>query len=262
MDPFLEHPSLFPDLHSRLITNLSEAIQSRLPEPYFAVVSERLWVEASGRHIEPDVDLMQRDDGFTPAAGGVALALPATRTQPIVITVEDEEFRELFVEIRARRDDEEIVITTIEILSLANKTPGSQGRDLYQKKQREVLGSRIHFVEIDLLRGGRHATAMSAEKLRRRAAFDYHVRVHQFHQPRDFLFYPIDLADRLPEIAVPLLPKDGAVAIDLQAVFDRCYDAGPYRRRVRYEPSRIEPPLSATQAEWVSQVLREKGLLT
>jgi hypothetical protein len=37
MDPYLEHPVYFPDLHERLITSLSEVIQVGLPEPYYAV---------------------------------------------------------------------------------------------------------------------------------------------------------------------------------------------------------------------------------
>ena len=41
----------------------------------------------------------------------------------------------------------------------------------------------------------------------------------------------------------------------LQAVFDRSYDTGPYRRRVRYSEAEITPPLSATDSEWA------KGLL-
>jgi len=170
MDPFLEHPTLFPDLHSSLATYLREAIQAKLPEPYFAVLSERLWVEASLRHIEPDVDVMQANGAFAENGGGVAVALPATRTPPVVIRL-DEPFRESFIEIRARRDDEEIVVTTIERLSPANKTEGSHGRELYIKKQREVLGSgRIHLVEIDLLRAGTHATAVRRDTLARQGA--------------------------------------------------------------------------------------------
>jgi hypothetical protein len=42
--------------------------------------------------------------------------------------------------------------------------------------------------------------------------------------------YPIRLEDRLPPIAIPLLPGDPSVTLDLQSVCDRCYDAGPYAR--------------------------------
>src|SRR5438874_2471400 len=99
MDPFLEHPVIFPGLHGRLIAYVSETLQARLPEPYFAEISERLWVETSVRLIEPDVNIL-RADGNRPTSeatsGGVALATP-TRTQPLVITVPHDEHRETFV---------------------------------------------------------------------------------------------------------------------------------------------------------------------
>ena len=52
-------------------------------------------------------------------------------------------------------------------------------------------------------------------------------------------------------IAVPLLPGDPDVPLDLQAVFDRAYDEGPYDRAVRYDMATVEPPLRPEQAEWV-----------
>ena len=71
----------------------------------------------------------------------------------------------------------------------------------------------------------------------------------------DYFVYPIRLPDRLPEIGVPLLPGDEDVPVDLQAVFERCYDAGPYRRRIRYGQVPPEPPLGADRQAWISQLL-------
>ncbi len=51
MDPFLEHPDFFPDLHAAMSGYLREALQACLPAPYFAVVNQRLWVEPSARYI-------------------------------------------------------------------------------------------------------------------------------------------------------------------------------------------------------------------
>ncbi len=186
--------------------------------------------------------------------GGVALA---TRTQPLVFEVTDDERTEMEVEIRTRLGDEgERLVTVIEVLSLANKTPGEKGRELYLEKQREVLGSPVHLVEIDLLRGGEHTTPMSLERLRRKAGpFDYHVSVHRFEQPGRFFVYAWKLEDPLPEIAVPLLPGDGEVPLDLAAVFTRCYDTGPYRRRVRYDPTCLVPPLAAERETWVRRIV-------
>jgi hypothetical protein len=56
--------------------------------------------------------------------------------------------------------------------------------------------------------------------------------VWAFEEPDDFVIYPISLGDRLPGIAIPLLPGDGVVPVDLQVLLDRCYDTGLYQRRV------------------------------
>jgi hypothetical protein len=33
MDPYLEHPAIFPGLHDSMVTYLREALQPALPEP-------------------------------------------------------------------------------------------------------------------------------------------------------------------------------------------------------------------------------------
>ena len=234
MDPFLEHPVFFPGLHGRFHVYMSEMLQASLPAPYFAEIHERLWVETSARYVEPDTNVIH---------GGLEIA--------------DDERRETYVEIRTRLPEGgERVVTVIEVLSLSNKTPSEKGRELYLEKQREVLASPIHLVEIDLLRGGEHTTPMLRERLEQKAGpFDYHVSVHRFDQPGRFFIYPWQLETPLPEIAIPLLPGDREVPLDLQAVFTRCYDTGPYHRRVLYDPARIVPPLPETKTQWVRQIL-------
>ncbi len=81
-------------------------------------------------------------------------------------------------------------------------------------------------------------------------AFDYHVCVHRFDNLEDFFVYPIQLAEALPQIAIPLLPGDHDVRLDLQAVMDRTYDAGPYCREIRYGEDRLVPPLTPEQTVW------------
>ncbi len=212
MDPYLEQRALFPDLHDGFVARCSEALQARLPEPYYAAIGSRL------SNQEPH-----------------------------------DEFRETFVEIYSRQEHERLV-TVIELLSHSNKAPGEKGRELYLRKQQELLDSKTHLVEIDLLRAGEHSTAVPLDYARRRCGdFNYHVCLHQFHHFEDFLVYPFRLEDSLPEIGVPLLPGDGGVAVDLQVVFNRCYDAGPYRRRVRYRETMPEPPLDDPRTLWAKQ---------
>lgn len=257
MDPFLEDPVIFPGFHDRLIIYLSEALQPLLPEPYFAETGERVWVEVTSRYIGPDVHVLRPNGpavGEEPSGGGVALAAPP-HIRPVVVTVPHDERRESRVEIYAQHGER--LVTTIEMLSPTNKTPGEHGRDLYLRKQREVLDSKTNLVEIDLLRGGVHTTAVPHNlALERTGPFDYHVCIHRFDNLEDYFVYPIQLAERLPALAIPLLPGDPDVTIDLQAVFERCYDTGPYRRRIRYNETEPAPPLRPDQTVWAKELLR------
>jgi hypothetical protein len=265
MDPYLERSRWFRGLRNSLVFCLQEALQPLLPAPYFALSGELIWIEGSERYVDPDVDVLRRVPSGPREAveggeeGGVATLVAQTEDEPIVVTVPpspDEERTEPYLEIYARREGEDRLVTSIEVLSLTNKTLGSEGRQKYLEKQQEILSGQIHLVEIDLLRGGAHSSAVPLWLAREKAGpFDYHVSVRRFDRPGEFLVYPIPLQRRLPSIRIPLLPGDPSIPISLQAVFQRAYDAGPYRRAVRYREDQIDPPLTPAQATWASQVL-------
>jgi hypothetical protein len=259
MDPYLENPEIFPDFHDSFITYLRENLQAKLPAPYFAVIGRRLWIEVSRRSIGPDVEVRRaaRPSTRVPRpAGSVAIASPPI-AHPVMVKVAHDEFREPFVEIYARGDEGKRLVTSIEVLSISNKTPGEHGRDLYRCKQKEILASQVHLVEIDLLRGGEHTTAVPlATAVNACGLFDYHALVHSFDDLETFFVYPIRLEDRLPPVAIPLLSGDSDVTVDLQAIFDRCYDAGPYAREIRYGEDAVIPPLQTTKATWAAQVVQ------
>jgi hypothetical protein len=257
MDPFLENPDLFSDFHDGFVTHLRESIQERLPPPYIAALGRRVWIEVSERFIGPDVQVVRPPSSpATNWAGSAVAVAEQPRTQPLVVHVPHDEYREPFVEIYLGRGSERRLVTSIEVLSSTNKTPGEHGRDLYLRKQREILNSKVHLVEIDLLRAGEHTTAVPRHRLARVAGeFDYHVSVHRFDNLEDYFVYPIRLNEPLPEIGIPLLPGDPTVSVDLQAVFQRTYDAGPYRREIDYPRTTPEPPLSAAWEAWLRQVL-------
>ena len=72
-----------------------------------------------------------------------------------------------------------------------------------------------------------------------------------FDRPTNFFVYPIQLEQRLPGIAIPLLPGDADIPLALQSVFDRAYDEGPYRRTIDYGHDTIIPALRPEQLEWI-----------
>jgi hypothetical protein len=263
MDPFLEHPERFPGFHASFIAALKATLQPRLPEPYYADSGRRSWIEVSGRFIEPDVQVLeprrtQKTSRERQRSASIVVEAPPS-TRPIVIHVPHDERREPFIEIYVGERRDRRLVTTIEVLSPSNKSPGEQGRDLYLRKQREVLESKVHLVEIDLLRAGEHTTAVPRRRLLAKAgSFDYHVCIKRFDEFEDYVVYPIRIAERLPEVAIPLLPGDPSIPIDLQAAFARAYDEGPYRREVRYGKEAPVPPFSAEQKKWAAGVLRRR----
>ena len=264
MDPFLEDPAIFPDLHDRFITYLSEVLNAVLPPPYFTGIASRVRIESS-RRIGPDVNVLhptQLNGGAKvgSSGGGVAVA-EAVGAEPVVVPFEQEELRETFLEIHAEPGGERLV-TTIEVLSRSNKTPGDHGRAPYLQKQDEILRSRVHLVEIDLLRSGVHTTVVPlGAAVRMAGSFDYHVCVHRWDQPKVCFVYPIQLQGRLPLVAVPLLPEHPPVVVDLKAVLDRSYDSGRYGQRARYRNEAPPPPLHRNQTLWMEQTLRTAGLI-
>jgi hypothetical protein len=265
MDPFLEHPAFYHSLHQAMIVCFREQLQPLFSEPYYADMEDRTWIEMTEqtRHAEQDVNVLRGDQPSRrkPEQGGIAVAEAAT-TKPVVITIPHHEEHESYLNVYARLDDREIVVTTIEVLSPANKTTGATGRSPYVEKQQQGLRGETHLIEIDLLRCGTHSTAIPLDRLKARIpTFDYHVCIKHFDNLEDYLIYPVLLPERLPIIAVPLLPGDGFVPLDLQKALDRSYDTGPYSRRVRYTDPVPGPALSEERAKWLQQVLRDKKLV-
>lgn len=261
MDPYLEDPVLWPGVHQGLITYARAELNRVLPTGYVADIGERLYILQPGgeRSIYPDVLVLEQLPTSRGQESGLAESVAAVADPPLLVTIEPVEMREVFIQILSLREANRVV-TVIEILSPANKTANSEGRQLYLTKQRELLESQTHLIEIDLLRQGEHTVAVTREALLQRGIrWDYLVCLHRGGQGARYEVWPIRVRQRLPRIHVPLSEGDPDIVLDLQAVFNRCYDEGAYARLVNY---RKEPPvpLQSEDAEWATALLRERGL--
>jgi Protein of unknown function (DUF4058) len=257
MDPFVEGYGFGP-LHGGMIFCLQQALQPQLPQDYYASLQERVWIDAA-RWIEPDVKI-SRDRSKRPRVD-IGTGEVATLAKPVVITIPQDERTEPYLDIYKKIGDRRRLVCSIEVLSPTNKTPGEKGQKVYHRKQRRLLNRKVHLVEIDLLRGGQHSTAVMLEWAKFKAGdFDYHVCVRRFNRFEKYDVYPILMQERLPIIAVPLLPADGDIEVDLQAIFQKAYDAGPFQRAIDYRKDKIEPPLTKEQETWMRGVLRKAGV--
>jgi hypothetical protein len=111
-------------------------------------------------------------------------------------------------------------------------------------------------VEIDLLRVGTRLFRIEPEELGDPSQWQYVVIVSR--RPRYCEFYPATLRERLPRVGIPLAKGDRDVTLDLQAVFSRCWESGPYPALLRYD----EPPpgeLSEDDVAWCRQQLAAAG---
>jgi hypothetical protein len=145
----------------------------------------------------------------------------------------------------------------IEVLSPSNKVPGP-GRDLYLKKQDELREGRVSMVEIDLLRKGRRVLAAPFELIPEGHRTPYAACVRRGWKPLEIEFYRIPIRERLPALRIPLRQADHDVALDLQALIDRCYEEARYDDDIDYREE-AEPHLDADDALWADALLREPG---
>jgi hypothetical protein len=257
MDPFVESQG-FPSLHGGMIFLMQQVMQPRLPDGYYASTQERVWIDTS-RWIEPDVKVsrVKKKKPEHSTAG----ASVATLAKPVIVTIPQDERTEPYLDIYKKDGDKRRLVCSIEILSLTNKTPGERGQKLYRRKQRAILRRKVHLMEIDLLRAGQHTTAVALGWAKEEAGdFDYHVCCRRFNRFEEFEVYPILLPERLPTIAVPLMPADGDIEVDLQAIFQKAYEAGPFQRAIDYRTDKVEPPLTAEQEEWMRRMLSAAGI--
>lgn len=249
MDPWIEHPSMWPDVHQRLITYAGDALQARVGSSYFVAIGERVYVEAGGETFYPDVSVVR---GGETGASTAEAAQHDEADKPTVLVIEAIERREVFLEIRDAATQAKVV-TVIEVLSPTNKRSGP-GRELYLNKQQEVLASSANLVEIDLLRGGNTTVAAPASAV---LASPYRVVVSRAADRRLRELYSVQLPDRLPRIAVPLLAADGTVVLDLQALIAEAYAKGAYGRRIDYDKSPI-PALAEVDMAWARDCLAQR----
>lgn len=258
MDPYLENVIYWKSVHSLLISIITLALNNTLPDAFVARPEGRSYILPNHDLVYPDAILVRSpSDDAIPPLGSVGTAAQAT-TLPLLFEYTTQETNEPYVTILSV--DSEEVVTIIEVLSPTNKAPESTGREEYLRKQREILRSPTHLLEIDLLRSGAHSVAIGREAVLSQTQYDYLVSLRRAGDERKsrFAVWAWSVRDVLPVVTVPLLPGWADVPLDLQAVWDDTYRGGRWDKTINYRNA-PEPPLSSADAAWAGALLREKG---
>jgi hypothetical protein len=250
MDPYLEDPAFWPDFHIEFTSVLRNALRQGLPANYEARLDEQIKLidvsAESQKEIKPDVAVLRREGG--PADLGYS---PQPTASPVTLPLllEEEEYREVWIEIRYRPDRS--VVTVVELLSPTNKS-GTE-RAAYLAKRRAILHQAISLVEIDLLAGGRRIAPPDPLP-----NCDYRILVARADERTKCQVYPCQVRQPLPEILVPLKPSDGDVAIDLQAVFRAAFERGGYETSIDYSRPPLSP-LSDADRSWAAELATRRS---
>jgi hypothetical protein len=246
MDPFIESQA-WPDFHTRFITEIADLLMPHLRPRYFARLEERVYVEQETngaiRTIRPDLTVVK--DAAQPSPPSTAVA---TVTTPVSLRIAmPEKAREAYLEIRLRDTGE--VVTVIELLSSANKRPGSDGRREYLRKRSAVLGSDVHLLELDLLRGGDRLPMEDPLP----PGDHYAILSRAPRRPTcDVWFWT--LAQPLPSVPVPLAGDDPDITLHLQSVMRGVYERAGYDYSLDYR-AEVDPPLDHDAQAWVREQL-------
>lgn len=255
MDPYLEG-EMWMEFHDTLANEIRGQVMQRLPEKYVALLSKHYWLDDGALEIVSDTR-----SGFYPDVHVV----DASRVQEVLAEYVVVETREQVLElvspipqeipalsVEIRDVAERRLVTVIEILSPGNKR--GKGWEQYNDKRVELLGTRTHLVEIDVLRAGKRIRLLG--ELPSAPYFCFLSRVPR--RPRTQVF-PIGLRGKLSTIPIPLLPPDADVALDLQAAVDACFNLVHYERLLDYTQPPPLPEVSAEDLQWVQEKIRAAG---
>jgi hypothetical protein len=254
MDPYLEG-YLWPDVHHRLATQISEQLTPLLRPRYVARIEVQVVTdeapEAEIGIMYPDVEITRspRRDVQPPVApvhGGALVAeAPITTPASVVIALPAIEVRLASVEIRDAAQNQ--LITCIEILSPINKREPGLGK--YRAKLQQLRAAGVHVLEVDLLRRGQRLhphprIPVSAYRVMLIRAAAHLADV-----------WAINLADPLPIAPAPLRPPDEDVPLDLGLALHTLYDRAAYDLSINYGEAPPPPALSPEEAAWMQQLL-------
>jgi hypothetical protein len=245
MDPYLEQPALWPDVHNRLIAAIADALAPQLRPRYYVAIEERTYAVAAddlvfaGRADVAVVEGRPDDSAQTSATADQAVVVVEV---PVL-----GEVRETFLEVRSAAHER--IVTVLEILSPANKRAGA-GRTQYIDKRLGIFSTHTNLVELDLLRASEPMPVIGWS-----GRSDYRILISRGElRPRAELL-PFSVRQPIPSPYLPLQPGDTEPRIEIGPILHALYDRASYDLRLNYR-AEPDPPLSGDDATWADALLR------
>ncbi|NEN94695.1 MAG: DUF4058 family protein [Moorea sp. SIO3I7] len=253
MNPYLEHPEVWPGVHHWLIVELARSLSPQLRPKYRVGVEVRMYETIGEESLLVGIpDLTVKGSQVTTKQAMTNFAVAQAPTQPQTVEVPvPETIKQGYLEVREVATKE--VVTAIEILSPINKRSG-EGRKQYETKRNKVLGSFTHLVEIDLLRKGKPMPVYHSN-----IETHYRILVSRGDRRPQADLYGFNLPDPIPSFPLPLKSGDTEPLVDLHLLLNNIYDQASYDLLIDYNEEPL-PQLSEDDRVWVNTWLTEQQL--
>ncbi|NET60835.1 MAG: DUF4058 family protein [Symploca sp. SIO2E6] len=253
MNPYLEHPEIWPGVHLLLIGELTKFLSPKLRPKYRVAVEVRMYETIGKQSLLvgiPDLIVKDSQTTTTQPTTNVAVAQPLTQPQTVEVPV-PEIRKQGYLEVREVATG--AVVTAIEILSPINKSSG-KGRQKYESKRNKILSSSTHLVEIDFLRKGEPMPVYHSNK-----PTHYRILVSRGDRRPQGDLYAFNLPDTIPAFPLPLKSGDQEPLVDLQLLLNNVYEQASYDLVIDYHQDPV-PSLSSEDRVWLNTWLSEQQL--
>lgn len=245
MDPYLEKPGLWKQVHTSLIVDIQRYLAPRVRPKYQVAIEQRNFLSLStGDPLvgEPDV-LVIAPAGRNPAELTPTRVTAVATGSYTVALPQPQQVVERYLEVRDVESGE--VITVVEILSPSNKL---EDRKRYERKRLRVLASMTNLVEIDLLRSGKPMSMLGNFP-----QTSYRILVSRALQRPEAQVFPCGLRQAIPDIPIPLRPGEEEPTLPLNQILHTLYDSAGYDLFIDYRRPPV-PPLATEDALWAQQL--------
>ena len=244
MDPYLEHPALWPDVHNSLIAAIRDDLTPRVAPRYYIALERRAYL------LKPDdvVFIGRPDIAVIPhRPQPVSATLPLAEVGVLEVDVPmNDEVGENYLEVHEVTTGK--LVTILEALSPANKLH-EEGRRQYEEKRNSVFRTRTNLVEVDLLRAGEPLPVIG--KLVRS---DYRILASRGSQRPKAQLYNFNLRQPIPKFPLPLLPGDDEPPVDLNTILHQLYERARFDLRLDYTQPPV-PPLGDEDVTWARELM-------
>ena len=212
MNPYLEQPELWHQVHNRLIVEIADIITPNIAPKYRVSIEERVYMSVDDTLLVgiADVAVASSTTGNGATLTAPKLAEPSNGRVPM-----PEGDIQRYKEVKSTQAKE--VISVIELLSPKNKR-SKEGRAVYENKRQKIFSSSTNLVEIDLLRLGEPLPIVGMINT------GYRILVSRSYRRPDADLYTFALKEPIPVFPMPLREGELEPVEDLQLLLNEVYE--------------------------------------